>query len=197
MSSMQCSSQNKGIGGILKSVQSNSSSAIRRTDGFGAGPSGSKQGKHVPVPPEYVSIEHVQAMSEQVSELKLSVNNLEKERDFYFAKLRDIEILIQNEELEQLPMVAAIQKILYAVDDNDSVIANAQAILVKSLMPENGPKDVNEEGSFNGRSEMDTVTPVDRSESESGGQTNHSPQKLRNLFVFSTSSGDQVQPVPL
>lgn len=195
MSSMQCSSHNKGIGGVLKSVQSSSSSAIRRTDGSGAGPSGSKQGKHVSVPPGYVSVEHVQAVTEQVVELKLSVSNLEKERDFYFAKLRDIEILIQNEELEQFPVVAAIQKILYAVDDNDSVIADAQAILDNSLLPENGPKDINVEGSFNKRSEMDTVTPVDRSESESGGQTNHSPQKLRNLYAFSTGSGDQVQPV--
>jgi len=83
---MQCSSHNKGIGGILKSVQSNSSSAIQCTYGFGASPSGSKQGKHVSMPPRYVSVEHVQAVSEQVSELKLSVRNLEEERDFYFAK---------------------------------------------------------------------------------------------------------------
>ena len=60
-------------------------------------------------------------------------------------------------------MVAAIQKILYVVDDNDSLIADAQAILGKSLFPENGPKDTNEKGSFNERSEMDTLAPVDRS----------------------------------
>jgi RP/EB family microtubule-associated protein len=53
------------------------------------------------------------------------VSNLEKERDFYFAKLWDAEILNQNEELEQRLMVVAIDNILYAIDDNDSIIANA------------------------------------------------------------------------
>lgn len=40
----------------------------------------------------------------QVTDLKVSVDNLEKERDFYFAKLRDIEILCQATELENDPV---------------------------------------------------------------------------------------------
>ncbi|KAJ7944469.1 Microtubule-associated protein RP/EB [Quillaja saponaria] len=66
---------------------------------------------------------------EQITELKLSVDSLEKERDFYFAKLRDIEILCQTPEIEHSMVVAAIQKILYATDDDASVVAEAQGMV--------------------------------------------------------------------
>lgn len=72
-----------------------------------------------------------EALTEQVTELKLSVDSLEKERDFYFMKLRDIEILCQNPDLERVPIVTAIQRILYAVDDNPCVMEEAQAMVTK------------------------------------------------------------------
>ena len=40
----------------------------------------------------------------QITDLKLSVDLLEKERDFYFGKLRDIEVLCQTSEVENLPV---------------------------------------------------------------------------------------------
>ncbi|KAJ6919635.1 hypothetical protein NC651_013548 [Populus alba x Populus x berolinensis] len=71
----------------------------------------------------------VPAYDAQITELKLSVDSLEKERDFYFAKLRDIEILCQSPGIENLPVVAAMKRILYSTDDDASVLAEAQAMV--------------------------------------------------------------------
>ncbi|KAK7317267.1 hypothetical protein RJT34_01344 [Clitoria ternatea] len=75
----------------------------------------------------------IQALSKQVTDLKLSVDHLEKERDFYFAKLRDIEILCQATELENDPMSVAIKKILYAADAKGSALDDAQEYLNEVL----------------------------------------------------------------
>jgi RP/EB family microtubule-associated protein len=49
------------------------------------------------------------------------VDSLEKERDFYFGKLRDVEILLQSYSGTDRPTVDALFKILYATDDADFV----------------------------------------------------------------------------
>ncbi|KAH6784348.1 end binding protein 1C [Perilla frutescens var. hirtella] len=66
---------------------------------------------------------------QQITELKLSIDSLEKERDFYFAKLRDVEILCQTPGIEKSPVVEAIQRILYAAEDDSSVVVEAQAMI--------------------------------------------------------------------
>ncbi|XP_010547810.1 PREDICTED: microtubule-associated protein RP/EB family member 1B-like [Tarenaya hassleriana] len=75
----------------------------------------------------------VQALSKELTEMKLSVDLLEKERDFYFSKLRDIEILCQTPEIEHLPIVEAVKKILYATDAKESALEEAQDYLSQSL----------------------------------------------------------------
>ena len=40
----------------------------------------------------------------QLAETKLKVDTVERERDFYFDKLRDIEILCQMPELQSIPV---------------------------------------------------------------------------------------------
>ncbi|KAL0536533.1 hypothetical protein IC582_025482 [Cucumis melo] len=73
---------------------------------------------------------------EQITELKLSIDSLEKERDFYFAKLRDIEILCQSHEIQDSNVVRAIKKILYAGEDDASVVVEAQAMVSMAAQKE-------------------------------------------------------------
>jgi RP/EB family microtubule-associated protein len=42
-------------------------------------------------------------------EMKLTVEGLEKERDFYFGKLRDVEVLCQEHELTGGPVVRKVR----------------------------------------------------------------------------------------
>lgn len=77
------------------------------------------------------SSEEIKALAKEVMELKLAVEVLERERDFYFAKLRDIEILCQRPEVEHLHMTEEIKKILYATD-GETVPKDAQEELSPS-----------------------------------------------------------------
>jgi len=64
------------------------------------------------------------ALQQENASLKESVAGLEKERDFYFSKLRDIELLIQQAveqqpelEAEEDGLIPAIQAILYSTEE--------------------------------------------------------------------------------
>lgn len=64
------------------------------------------------------------ALQQENATLKETVNGLERERDFYFAKLRDIELLVQqaveeDPELEKQEdgLVKQIQTILYSTEE--------------------------------------------------------------------------------
>jgi RP/EB family microtubule-associated protein len=76
-------------------------------------------------------------LNKQITELKVTVDGLEKERDFYFGKLREIEILVQ----EQLDITT---------EDNDDVhcIKDIQAILYRTEegfeVPPEGEEDVHD-----------------------------------------------------
>eukprot|EP00475_Leptophrys_vorax_P028298 TRINITY_DN40892_c0_g1_i2.p1 TRINITY_DN40892_c0_g1~~TRINITY_DN40892_c0_g1_i2.p1 ORF type:complete len:311 (-),score=55.93 TRINITY_DN40892_c0_g1_i2:170-1102(-) len=82
-----------------------------------------------PSAPDYQLFDkQVQELREQISENKVTIDSLEKERDFYFAKLRDIEILCQTDGCSMLP-TAAVLKILYAAEDTEDVLEQARALL--------------------------------------------------------------------
>ncbi|KAJ1639107.1 calponin homology domain-containing protein [Pavlovales sp. CCMP2436] len=54
----------------------------------------------------------------EITELKITVDGLEKERDFYFGKLRDIEILCQTNEEQSLPFLQSVLAILYQTEED-------------------------------------------------------------------------------
>nr|XP_013118836.1 unnamed protein product [Stomoxys calcitrans] len=65
-----------------------------------------------------VTNQQIEELSSQVMDMRLNLEGLEKERDFYFSKLRDIEILCQEaDEGDTHPLIQKILEILYATED--------------------------------------------------------------------------------
>ncbi|CAL1406303.1 unnamed protein product [Linum trigynum] len=112
-----------------KSLQSNNSHHHSATVDSGPKPSRGSTGS---IGGHNSSVD-IQALSNEITGLKLLVDLLEKERDFYFAKLRDIEILYQIQELQELPVAVAIKKILYAADAKEPALEEAQEYLAEAL----------------------------------------------------------------
>ncbi|XP_051908332.1 microtubule-associated protein RP/EB family member 3-like isoform X2 [Hippocampus zosterae] len=71
-------------------------------------------------------------LNQQLLDMKLTLDGLEKERDFYFGKLRDIELICQDGENGSNPVLNKIMEILYATEegfappDDDDVDEGAQ-----------------------------------------------------------------------
>jgi len=60
----------------------------------------------------------MEELTSQIMDLKMTVDGLEKERDFYFGKLRDIEVLCQeNDNSNTPPIIHKILEVLYATED--------------------------------------------------------------------------------
>ncbi|XP_041708224.1 microtubule-associated protein RP/EB family member 1 isoform X3 [Coregonus clupeaformis] len=66
-------------------------------------------------------------LNQQMLDLKLTVEGLEKERDFYFSKLRDIELICQENETNASPTLSKIMDILYATEDGFVVAEDEEA----------------------------------------------------------------------
>ncbi|KAJ3589388.1 hypothetical protein NHX12_010233 [Muraenolepis orangiensis] len=56
-------------------------------------------------------------LTQEVEVLKSTIQDMEKERDFYFGKLRNIELICQEKEGEGDPTLQSIIDILYATDE--------------------------------------------------------------------------------
>ena len=63
-------------------------------------------------------------MQDAVQQNLSRIADLEKERDFYFQKLRDVEGICQEPDNESLPHVQKIVEILYATEVSKRILFN-------------------------------------------------------------------------
>lgn len=61
----------------------------------------------------------VDELTAQVADLRVKAEGAEKEKDFYYQKLRDIELLCQTPVVADIPIVQRIEGILYAASAED------------------------------------------------------------------------------
>jgi len=71
-------------------------------------------------------ITQIEDLTTQILEMKLVVEGMEKERDFYFGKLRDIELVVQEEADEGNQFSSKILEVLYATEDGFAVPADEE-----------------------------------------------------------------------
>ncbi|XP_058828622.1 microtubule-associated protein RP/EB family member 1 isoform X4 [Topomyia yanbarensis] len=89
----------------------------RQIGGIGGGPATASKSSSQ----NSVTNQQVDELTNQVQDMRLHLEGLEKERDFYFSKLRDIEILCQEDEQNdtQNQLIQRILNILYATEVGD------------------------------------------------------------------------------
>ncbi|KAI9751527.1 MAG: hypothetical protein M4579_006021 [Chaenotheca gracillima] len=92
-----------------------------------------------------VSSAKVEALEEENAGLKEAMTNLERERDFYFSKLRDIELLVQ----QAVELDPEIEK------DEEGLVKNVQAILYSTEEGFEVPNE-DEEGHVAGQDDLET-----------------------------------------
>lgn len=73
-------------------------------------------------------------MSPQLESLKSAIQDMEKERDFYFGKLRNIELICQEKEGEDDDTLSSIMNILYATD-----VSAHYTVIITLLLPVHRP----------------------------------------------------------
>ncbi|XP_032809015.1 microtubule-associated protein RP/EB family member 3-like [Petromyzon marinus] len=93
-----------------------------RSSPHSSGGGGTPQGK-----PKAGDDAQMTELNQQMLEMKVSVEALEKERNFYFGKLRDIETICQDFDAESNPMVTRVLDVLYATEEGFAVPEEEEA----------------------------------------------------------------------
>jgi len=104
--------------GVSKAPAAGRVPAARPTGGSGGG--GNSAALHA----------EIEELNKEVMQGKLTIEGLEKERDFYFGKLRDIEVLAQEHEAEPNgpEFTAKVLNVLYATEDGFAVPEDEEGV---------------------------------------------------------------------
>lgn len=80
----------------------------------------------------------------ELEELRAKVDNLEKEKDFYYSKLRDVELLCQTPKIQDIEIMKRVEAILYAAtaEEGRQILLDTQAEFGEGIPPEDLPADV-------------------------------------------------------
>ncbi|KAL6103860.1 mapre2 [Pungitius sinensis] len=85
-------------------------------------------------------------LTEQMETLKSALEGVEKERDYYFSKLREVELLCQDQGEENAPFVDQLMEVLYATDEQEGAeLAEGDGQEVDQQAHEEAPNDQQEE----------------------------------------------------
>ena len=77
----------------------------------------------------------VSELTAQVTELTMATDTLEKERDFYFGKLRAIELFCESYSDSEHPIIQQLLKVLYATDDETVTVNEDGSVTVSPAEP--------------------------------------------------------------
>lgn len=69
--------------------------------------------------------------------LKSALEGVEKERDYYFSKLREVELLCQEQGEENAPFVDRLMEVLYASDEQVSEFLQTDQKNIQMLLGKN------------------------------------------------------------
>ncbi len=115
-------------------------SAAPSSSGIGAGAAGGGF-KKVSGGAPGVKAEELKQLEEQVAELKMNNDTLDREREFYFGKLRDIEEMLQKRGLEQDPLGSEVLKILYAAEEEQVTVDEKGNLTITQAGAEGAPME--------------------------------------------------------
>jgi RP/EB family microtubule-associated protein len=69
----------------------------------------------------------VEELTAKTAKLRETIKGLEKERNFYFGKLRTIEVLCQQDETKEMETKGKVLQVLYSTDESEAPAESGEA----------------------------------------------------------------------